>query len=211
LWKEVRMQRPAHLQGDLQPKAPRMETAPDHFAVGLTAREGTAFQGRHEKSVLIVFDECVGVSGEFWDSAEGMMTGESCFWLAICNPTDTSSRAYQECQNTDKWHVVSMSAMEHPNIAAELAGEPAPFPKAVRLQWIEERVREWCTEEVAGGQGSGVGDWQDYGGGEARTHTTNGTDSGSSSGGEEDSYAEWVREEAERVARLGRAGREREG
>ena len=146
LWKEVRVQRPAHLRGVLQPKAPRMETGPDHFAVGYTARDDSGFQGRHEEFVFIVFDECVGVESPFWDAAEGMMTGTTCYWLAICNPTDTGSRAYIECRNTQKWHVIEISALEHPNIAAELAGERVLFPKAVRLDWVNGRITEWCTE-----------------------------------------------------------------
>ncbi len=146
LWKEVRVQRPTDLRGALQPKAPRMESGPDHFAVGYTSRDGSGFQGRHEEHVLIVFDECVGVAGNFWDAAEGMMTGESCFFLALCNPTDTGSRAYAECQNTEKWRVIEISALEHPNIAADLAGEPAPYQKAVRLGWVRGKLKEWCGE-----------------------------------------------------------------
>jgi hypothetical protein len=146
LWKEVRVQRPADLRAALQPRAPRMETSPDHFAVGYTSRDGSGFQGRHEAHVLIVFDECVGVAAPFWDAAEGMMTGEECYWLALCNPTDTSSRAYLECQNTEKWRVIEISALEHPNIAADLAGRSAPYPKAVRLSWVEGRIAEWCTK-----------------------------------------------------------------
>lgn len=155
LWKEVRTQRPGDLRSVLQPKAPRMETSPDHFAVGFTARDDSGFQGRHEQFVFIVFDECVGVQGPFWDGAEGMMTGENCYWLAICNPTDTGSRAFIECSNTQKWHVIEISALEHPNIAADLAGQPAPFPKAVRLAWIEGRIAEWCTKEQGTGDEEG--------------------------------------------------------
>ena len=159
LWKEIRVQRPADLRGALQPKAPRMETSPDHFAVGFTARDDSGFQGRHEEFVLIVFDECVGVAGPFWDAAEGMMTGEHCYFLAVCNPTDTSSRAYIECLNTEKWHVIEISALEHPNVAADLAGEPAPYPKAVRLEWVEGRIREWCTQmQAVGSRQQAAGD-----------------------------------------------------
>ncbi|HLJ54794.1 MAG TPA: hypothetical protein VKT77_07110, partial [Chthonomonadaceae bacterium] len=146
LWKEVRVQRPWDRRGTLQPKAPRMETSPDHFAVGFTSRDGSGFQGRHEAHVFIVFDECIGVAAPFWDAAEGMMTGDGCYFLALCNPTDTASRAYIECRNTEKWRVIEISAMDHPNIAAELAGRRAPYPKAVRLGWVRDRIREWCTE-----------------------------------------------------------------
>src|SRR5579862_885530 len=142
IWKEIRHQRRG--RPGLQPKAPRLETSADHFAVGYTARDGNAFQGRHAEHVLIIFDECVGIASQFWDAAEGMMVSEHCYWLAICNPTDTTSRAYEE-EMKGKFHVISVSALDHPNIAAELAGEPAPFPAAVRLAWVHERIEEWCT------------------------------------------------------------------
>lgn len=166
LWKEVRVQRPRAMRGVLQPRAPRMETTPNHFAAGFTARDDSGFQGRHEEFVLIIFDECVGVAGPFWDAAEGMMTGESCFFLAICNPTDTGSRAYMECRNTEKWHVIEISALEHPNIAADLAGLPAPFPKSVRLAWVTGRIEEWCTElypQISQIKTNGEGNSQPYG------------------------------------------------
>lgn len=145
LWKEIRSQRPRSLRCALLPRACRMETSPDHFAVGYTARDDSGFQGRHAEHVLIIFDEATGVDAPFWDAAEGMMTGEHCYWLAILNPTDPTSRAYEECQNTSKWHVMEISALEHPNIMADLVGTPAPFPKAVRLEWVWGRIREWCS------------------------------------------------------------------
>jgi hypothetical protein len=142
LWKEVRVQRGG--RPGLMPKSPRLELAEDHFAVGYTARDDNAFQGRHEERVLIIFDEATGIDGQFWEAAEGMLTGEDCHWLAILNPTDTASRAYEEEQGGD-WEVITVSAMDHPNIAADLEGRPAPFPKAVRLVWLEERIKKWCT------------------------------------------------------------------
>jgi hypothetical protein len=72
-----------------------------------------------------------------------MMTGDGCLWLAFLNPTDTASRAYEEEQK-GKFHVLSVSALDHPNIEAELNGRPAPFPAAVRLSWVQERIAEWC-------------------------------------------------------------------
>src|ERR1700726_2279955 len=69
LWKEIRRLRyAAGLGGFPGPKMPRMETAPDHFAVGMTANSAEAFQGHHGPAVLVLFDEAVGVSGEYWEA-----------------------------------------------------------------------------------------------------------------------------------------------
>ena len=145
LWKEIRSQRPRHARHVLLPRACRMETDPEHVAVGYTARDDSGFQGRHAEHVFIVFDEATGVDATFWDAAEGMMTSLHTYWLVILNPTDPASRAYEESQRSDKWHVMEISALDHPNIAADLAGKPAPYPRAVRLEWVQGRIREWCT------------------------------------------------------------------
>jgi hypothetical protein len=147
LWKEVRVQRKG--RPGLLPRSPRLETSADHFAVGYTTRDEAAFQGRHAERVLIVFDECVGIDASLWEQAEAMMTGDGCLWLAICNPTDPASRAYEE-DVSGRFYVVNVSALEHPNIEAELRGKAAPYPSAVRLSWIEEQVKRTCTP-VAGG------------------------------------------------------------
>jgi len=146
IWKEVRVQRLRRRfagTSGLLPKADRMESTPDHFAAGYTANSADSFQGRHEERVLIIFDEAIGVDSQFWDAAQGMLTGDECYMLAILNPTDTSSRAYEEAMS-GAWHRISISAMNHPNIAAELAGLPPPFPAAVRLGWLEDRIDRWC-------------------------------------------------------------------
>ena len=157
LWKEVRTQRRRRnlaASADLLPKADRMESSPDHFAAGYTASSADAFQGRHEVNLLMIFDEGTGIDSEFFDAGEGMMKGDNCLWLIIANPTDTSSRLYQEDQS-GAWHVMSVSAMNHPNIAAELAGAPVPFPAAVRLGWLEERIRRWCEPIPPGDKRAG--------------------------------------------------------
>jgi hypothetical protein len=149
LWSAVRAQRRG--RSGLLPKAARMETSPTHFAHGFTANSPDAFQGRHAQHLLIIFDEATGIAGPFWDAAEGMQPQ---YWLCILNPTDTSSRAYEE-ELKGKFHVLTVSALEHPNIAAELAGMPAPFPAAVRLAWVQERIAEWCEPVSAADRRAG--------------------------------------------------------
>lgn len=147
MWKEVRSQRRG--RPGLFPKAARMETSPEHYAAGFTAISDAAFQGAHEEFVFIIFDEAIGIDAAIWEAAEGMMTGgDNSLWLCIFNPTDTATRAYEE-DFAGEFHVISVSALDHPNIAAELEGRPAPFPKAVRLGWLEKRVEKWCTPILA--------------------------------------------------------------
>ena len=143
LWKEVRVLRGPR-GGFPGPKMCRLESSPEHFAHGFTAREGTRFQGHHGPAVLIVFDEACGVDPVFWEAAQTMLGGNNYGFFGIYNPTDQSSRVYIE-ERTGQYHTVSMSALDHPNIAAELAGQPPPYPTAIRLGRLRELLHQWAT------------------------------------------------------------------
>lgn len=152
LWKEVRNLRTPR-GGFPGPVSPRLASDQAHFAAGFTARDGTRFQGHHSPAVLIVFDEAVGVAPEFWEAAPTMLAGHSYAFLAIYNPTDQGSRAYSEERKgveRGAYHVVGMSALDHPNIAAELSGLPPPYPSAIRLQRLTEMLSEWSTPLAPG-------------------------------------------------------------
>lgn len=158
LWKEVRLQRsgiaPRYRTASIfpGPKIPRLESPnrPDHFAHGFTANTGEAMQGQHGPAVLIVLDEAVGVDPPIWEAVDSMVMGVEYGILAICNPTDTTSEFYRREQQTEvPWTVISISCLEHPNIALEACGQPPEYPSAVRFAWVDERVREWCEPVAA--------------------------------------------------------------
>lgn len=149
LWKEVRAQRRGR-KGFTGPRSLRLQDSPKHYAKGMTAKESAGFHGQHEEHVFVILDEGVGVAGEFWDAAKSMATGPGHAILALYNPTDPTSRAYQEEQATDEngnplWNVITVSALDHPNILAELQGNPPPFPGAIRLNYVRDLMRQWCT------------------------------------------------------------------
>jgi len=166
LWKEVRTQRRG--RPGLMPKEPRMDMPgfDNWFAVGMTATDDQAFHGRHAKRILIIFDEAVGIDPDIWRGAKGMMTNANAevYWLCICNPTDPATQAYSECQKGSEYEpapgqfkVMSISALDHPNISAQLAGEEPPYPDAVGIQFIDSSVEDWCTAIDA--QDAGPGDF----------------------------------------------------
>jgi hypothetical protein len=145
LWREVRMLRGrASLGGFAGPKMPRLERSPDHFAEGFTARDGSRFQGHHSPNVLIIFDEAEGVDPIFWEAAESMLGGDNHAFLAIYNPTSQSSQAAQE-EKREGYNLVTMSCLDHPNIADELAGNKPSYPSAIRLGRLREMLAKWCT------------------------------------------------------------------
>lgn len=143
LWKEIRLQRGSR-GGFTGPKVPEMSSSPDHYAVGLTTAKGESFQGRHDAAMLFIIDEAVGVEPEYFEIIRSMFKPEQGHgWLIIFNPTDTTSKAYQEVRS-GRWKVIRMAAMDHPNIAAQLAGKPPPIPAAVSLAQLLEAIEEEC-------------------------------------------------------------------
>ncbi|MBX6311962.1 MAG: hypothetical protein IRY99_03430 [Isosphaeraceae bacterium] len=140
-FKEVR-----RLLGDrpgLYPKSPRIASDPFHVLFGFTATSEASFQGLRDAANLLVFEEAVGIDSVFWGAARGVLAGgQEALWLAILNPTNPSCAAKQE-EDQGNWTVLRISAFEHPNIVAELAGEPPPFPAAVRLTTLIGNMTAW--------------------------------------------------------------------
>lgn len=158
LWAEVRLQRQRAGRPDtfVGPAIAEMRTSQDHYAKGFTARSGESFQGRHPPRMLIVFDEAEGIDSIFWETANTMFqpNGEHLF-LAILNPTTTTSQSYQEenavgPDGQPKWHVFTVSSLNHPNIAAELAGQPPTVPGAVSLSQVRDWLASWFEPINAG-------------------------------------------------------------
>lgn len=151
IWSEVRLQRqrvglPAPFIG---PAAPEMLDTQEHYAKGFTSSTGESFQGRHRPNMLFVFDEAEGIDGMYWKTTNTMFQPDgTCAWLAIENPTTTTSQSYIEEKTTDsegnpKWQVYSISALDHPNIVAQLAGKPPPIPSAVTLEQVQGWLGDW--------------------------------------------------------------------
>lgn len=146
LWKEVRAQRAkAGLGGFIGPREPRMETGPEHYAQGFTARDENSFQGHHGPRMLIIFDEAQGIEAPFWEALRSMLTGGRWAFLAIYNPIGQGSRVFKEESSPTYHPVVRMSCLDHPNIKAELEGKPPPIPSAIRLADIKLMLQDWAT------------------------------------------------------------------
>jgi hypothetical protein len=158
LWTEIRLQRSrAGLpQPFIGPSAPEMRTSEEHFAKGYTARKGESFQGRHRERMLFVFDEDEGIDPVYWKTTNTMFQpdGEHA-WLAIGNPTTTSSQSYMEellvsPDGSSKWRMFTLNALNHPNVLAGLRGERPPVPNAVTIGQVEQWIKDGTTPINAG-------------------------------------------------------------
>jgi hypothetical protein len=115
----------------------------DHYVKALNAERGEGFQGEHSAPILIVIEEGVGVPKYIWDAIGGLMTNPLCRVFAIGNPTDEATE-FGIAAESPLYHTMSISALNHPNIQAELRCEKPPFPDAVRLLWLYEMFEKEC-------------------------------------------------------------------
>ena len=154
MWKEVRQLRHRAKIFDpdydlcLAPRDPRLETHDKHFAYGFTARDASSFQGYHGAATLIIFDEAQAVDGQFWEATEPMLGGHRFAFLGIYNPTDSKGRVVLE-ESAPGYHpVVQVSALDHPNIVAELEGRKPEldFANAIHLDRFRSQCEKWCDE-----------------------------------------------------------------
>lgn len=156
VWGEVRRQRAkAGLRDDfIGPAAPEMRSSTDHWAKAFTAAKDASLTGRHLPRMLFIIEEAVRVDPIWWEVIQTMFDpalGHA--MLCPFNPTDTSCQAFVEDQKaTDaggakRWHRVHISALDHPNIVAELAGRPRPIPHGLSLEMVQGWVDDW-TEAV---------------------------------------------------------------
>jgi hypothetical protein len=115
----------------------------ERFVKALNAENGEGFQGEHTAPILVIIEESVGVPGYIFDASEGLMTHPECRILEIANPTDEATKFGEHCE-LPTYEVFSYSALDHPNIEAELHCKNVPFEGAVRLQWLCEMLDKEC-------------------------------------------------------------------
>lgn len=116
-----------------------------HYIKALNAEKSEGFQGEHAADILVIIEEGPGVPKYIWESTvTGLLTTEGCRLLVIGNPTDKNTE-FGYAAESDKYNVLTISALEHPNIVAEMKCEPRPYPKAISLRAIQEGLVDHCT------------------------------------------------------------------
>jgi hypothetical protein len=122
------------------PKADRIEESEDRICVGYTASGDASFQGRHDASVMGIYDEAEGIDAEFITAGETFLD----IFVMFYNPTQAASAVAVE-ERSRQWHIIRMSALNHPNVIAALNGGEPPIPNAVTLEKVVHRLNRWAT------------------------------------------------------------------
>lgn len=133
-WKEAR----GFLRGcpGLKPRDPSIYHHERHRFDGFTSTDATGFQGTHDQSLMLIFEEATGIDASIWTATRGISAGGEVFQIAALNPTDSTSAAKAESES-GTWKVIRISAFEHPNVIRRLCGMDDVIPGAVTLGYSE--------------------------------------------------------------------------
>lgn len=102
----------------------------------------SAFQGIHERYVLVVLDEADGIVASLWESADGLLSNEDCRLLSISQPGDVTSEFFNECKPGSGTNVIKISVFDTPNFTGEFAPEEVKA-RLVSPVWAEEKKKKW--------------------------------------------------------------------
>lgn len=146
LWRYIRRH---HKRASLPGRVNMTEWLIDDQLVGLGRKpsdhDEAAFQGIHERYVLVVIDEACGVPEQLWIAADALTTNADCRIVAIGNPDNPASHFRKVCTAGSGWHVIGISAFDSPNLTGEQVPEQVGL-SLVGREWVEEKAREWGTE-----------------------------------------------------------------
>lgn len=143
LWREINR---AHRKGNLIGRVNQLEwwIGSEMVAFGRKPADYSpqAFQGIHQRYVLVIIDEAGGVPKTMWDAVETLATNEFARVLAIGNPDDPSSQFYNVCQPGSGWSVIHVAY----DMTPAFTGEDVPaslLHDLISPVWVEERKKMW--------------------------------------------------------------------
>lgn len=143
LWRYIRR---LHAAASLPGRVNQTEWFIDDELVGFGRKpadhDESAFQGIHERYVLVLLDEACGIPEQLWVAADALTTNADCRMLAIGNPDNPASYFKKVCTPGSGWRTIGISAFDSPN----LSGEKVPEKVALSLvsrEWVEEKRVEW--------------------------------------------------------------------
>lgn len=102
-----------------------------------------AFQGIHQRYVLVVIDEANGVPKTLYDAVDTLVTNANARVLAIGNPDSPTSHFHKVCTDLEQgWNVIHIDGYRTPNFTSERIPEQLR-DLLLSVEWVEERKRKW--------------------------------------------------------------------
>jgi hypothetical protein len=154
LWREIgRTHKAAKLDGKIN-RSPTPNWILGDEAVGFGRKpadhEESAFQGMHNRYVLVVIDEAGGVDKRLYDAIRSIVANENSRVLAIGNPDDPGSYFQEVCEPGSGWNTIRLDVLRSPNFSRlqiEGTGSTPKYPLVKAL--MEAEGIAYSTEKVS--------------------------------------------------------------
>lgn len=101
-----------------------------------------AFQGIHQRYVLVILDEACGIPETIWDAADTLIANENSRMLAIGNPDDPNSEFADVCSPGSGWNVMGIGYQDTPNFSGERVPDRLRH-ELIGPTWVEEKRVKW--------------------------------------------------------------------
>jgi hypothetical protein len=124
--------------GNLMPAASRLSDPeePKHYMLGFTANDPSAFQGYHEKNVLVIVTEAQGINPLMWPGIESLMTAPNAKLLLLGNAIYEPGSEFYEVftRKADHYACITLDSEKSSHCSAEriqewkeIYGEDSPY------------------------------------------------------------------------------------
>ena len=131
-----------NLPGIVLSNSIKIPNEPDWFLLGFKAgdKDATSWTGFHSPNIMVIATEASGLAQETFDAIEGLLTGNSKFFI-VFNPTNKTGEAYKSTRSK-YYKKFKLSCLNAPNVLAK----KTVIPGQVDYDWVQERVDRWCTK-----------------------------------------------------------------
>lgn len=139
LWGEIHqhyIKSKAYLGGQLLQT--ELNHGPKWYAAGFSSDKPDAFQGFHERNVLVIVDEASGVEDITFEQIESILSNQNARLLLIGNPTRATGY-FAESFSDPTFHKIHVSCLESPNVKAG----KVLYPSLVTKEWCDEKLEKW--------------------------------------------------------------------
>jgi hypothetical protein len=121
-----------------KPLETEIKLGPKWYAAGFSSDKADAWQGFHEKNILVIVDEPSGVDDSVFEQIESILANENARVLLIGNPVRNTGY-FAESHRSKTYRKVHISCLDSPNVRAG----KVLYPSLVTKEWCDERKEEW--------------------------------------------------------------------
>lgn len=100
--------------------------------------------GTHHRNLVILLDDANGVKPIVWRTSEGNAISPGNQIIAPFNPTETTGPTYTRAQIGGGYHVIHLSAFDHPNVRNR--SHEAPGEGVISFEEVDRSVRLQCKD-----------------------------------------------------------------